>query len=192
METGLDEGNIQAYTEALTGTVDALADVMNISDELSESGMQLGDTFRDYVAENLDVVQRAVEGDTDAILELQEVATQDILGQLVQKNAAALGQSEADIQNVVNNTASAWQDIQNMLDSNQLRVGDSIDDGPLYDKLTNIINAVAQTTDEAQQLLAAMGFDAEVELDTEKERAVTEYPKPAEYEEGVMQTSAGP
>ena len=192
LETGLDEGNIQAYTEALTGTVDALADVMNISDELSESGMQLGDTFRDYVAENLDVVQRAVEGDTDAILELQEVATQDILGQLVQKNAAALGQSEADIQNVVNNTASAWQDIQNMLDSNQLRVGDSIDDGPLYDKLTNIINAVAQTTDEAQQLLAAMGFDAEVELDTEKERAVTEYPKPAEYEEGVMQTSAGP
>ena len=53
--------------------------------------MQLGDVFRDYVAENLDVVQAALEGDTDAILQLQEVATQDIVGQLAQQNAEALG-----------------------------------------------------------------------------------------------------
>ena len=107
METGLEPGNVEAYTTALTGTVDALADVMNISDELSEAGMQLGDTFRDYVAENLDIVQRAVEGDTDAVLQLQEVATQDILGQLIGKNAAALGQSQEDIQNIVNTAADA-------------------------------------------------------------------------------------
>lgn len=73
---------------------------MNISDEVSESGMQLGSIFRDYVAENLDVVEAALAGDTDAILQLQEIATQDTLYQMAQKNAEALGITADEFQNL--------------------------------------------------------------------------------------------
>lgn len=78
---------------------------MNISDEIADKGMQLGDVFRDYVAENLDVVQAALEGDTDAILKLQEVATKDIVGQLAQQNAEALGLTAQDMQAIADNAA---------------------------------------------------------------------------------------
>ncbi len=67
---------------------------MNISDEVADSGYQLGSIFRDYVAANLDVVEAALAGDTDAILRLQEVATQDTLYQMAEKNAEALGLTE--------------------------------------------------------------------------------------------------
>lgn len=165
---------------------------MNVSDELAASGMQLGDIFRDYVAENLDVVQSALEGDTDAILQLQEVATQDTLYQLAQKNAEALNITEDKFWELANVAGQAWDDIRSMLEDGQLRVGDNIDDGPLVDALNHIINSVATTEAEAEKILADMGFDAEVEMQKEGEVARSEYPVPAEYTTDTLQTGAGP
>jgi hypothetical protein len=48
----------------------SLADIMNITDELQEAGMTLGDHFGDYLLEHMDLVKKAADGDKDAILEL--------------------------------------------------------------------------------------------------------------------------
>lgn len=71
-----------------------------------------------------------------------------------------------------------------MLENDQLRVGDNIDAGPLYEQLTNMINAVAMTSEQAQELLAAMGFDAEVEEVTDKQEKKDKYLEPAQYGPG--------
>jgi hypothetical protein len=34
-------------------------DVMNVTDELSEAGMKLGDHFKNYVLENMEEVEKA-------------------------------------------------------------------------------------------------------------------------------------
>lgn len=107
LKDGLDKNDISDYNDALTGIVDSLADIMNVSDEVSESGVQLGSIFRDYVAANLDVVEQALAGDTDAILQLQEVATQDTLYQLAEKNAEALGITEDKFNELVNVAGTA-------------------------------------------------------------------------------------
>lgn len=79
-----------------------------------------------------------------------------------------------------------------MLEDGELRVGDNINDGPLMDALTNIINNVAATEEEAEKILADMGFDAEVQINKEGETARSEYPIPATYTTATMQTGAGP
>ena len=66
----------------MTELKDSLSDVMDITDELQAAGMTLGDHFGDYIIKNQDTVLKALEGDRDAILELQKVAAEDILLQL--------------------------------------------------------------------------------------------------------------
>lgn len=61
---------------------DALADIINVSDEIAEGGVGLGEFFDDYIINNADVVQDALRGDRDAIEELQQAAAVDMVLQL--------------------------------------------------------------------------------------------------------------
>lgn len=60
------------------------------------------------------------------------------------------------------------------------------------DALLNIINNVATTEEEAEKILADMGFDAEVELNKEGETSRSQYPLPATYTTDTIETGAGP
>ena len=78
-----------------------------------------------------------------------------------------------------------------MLNEGEIRVGDNLNPGPLYDKLTEIINATAMTADEAMALLAQMGFDAKVKETDQVRTTKGEYLEPATYTTDSMETSAG-
>ena len=159
--------DIVKSTKAMDDMKEALADVMNISDELNEMGMTLGDHFGDYLVENMDTVKKAANGDRDAILELQEVAAQDMLIQLGYdpNNDAELFQS-------VSNTMDM---IRSKLNDGSLKIG-RVDDTELINSLEGIINACATTVPQAEAILARMGFDAEVTSEPSTEEATTWIP----------------
>lgn len=143
-----------AKVTALKDMKDAFADIFDITDELQRAGLKLGDHFGDYLLDHMDLVEKAADGDKEAILELQRVAAEDIILQL--------DLSEENQQELLYKVKGTMDDIKSMLDNNELQIG-AIDDGPLMESLNKIINSVAMTTEQAEALLATMGFDAEVE-----------------------------
>ena len=60
-----------AQVEALSEIKNASADLLGITDELSEAGLTLGDTFGKHVKENMDVVYAAFSGSQEAAMEMQ-------------------------------------------------------------------------------------------------------------------------
>lgn len=167
----IDSKDIVKSSKAMTEMKDALADVMNVSDELNELGMTLGDHFGDYLIENMDTVEKAAKGDQDAIIELQEVATQDILMQLG-------FDPDTDTQ-LFNDLSTTMDMIRSKLNDGSLKFG-AVDDTALLDSLNGIINACATTVPQAEAILANMGFDAEVTSEPSSEEATTWIP--AKYE----------
>lgn len=147
---------------ALSEMKAAFADILNITDELAEEGMTLGDHFGNYLIEHLDTVEKAADGDKQAILELSRVATEDILLQ-IKPNI----QQDSELWSLVQNQ---MDEIQTMLDNNKLKIG-KVDDTELINSLDNMIAELGLSTDEAATLLASMGFNAEFE---EKEVPITE------------------
>lgn len=150
----IKHGDELAKAKALAKLTDSLADIIGMTDELAESGMHLGKHFGDYITENQDVVEDALRGDSDAILELQRVAAEDI--------AIQIGVDEAADQELLNHVGSTMDMVQAMLDSGDLKLG-AVDNSALLASLTETINAVAMDVNQAEALLASMGFDAEVE-----------------------------
>lgn len=147
--------DIIKQSEALDDMADAMADVMDISDELDAAGIKLGKHFKDYLANNMDVVEKAADGDRDAILQLQQVAAEDIVLQIT---------SDPNEQNqLISNVTSLMENIQSMLDSQDLKIGSPImDNAPLLASLNDLINSVGMSVSQAQSLLAGLGFDAKV------------------------------
>lgn len=165
---------------AMSDLKDALADVMNISDELDKYGTTLGDHFGNYLLENMDKVEAAARGDQNAILDLQEVATEDILIQLGYDQEA-----DAELFAQVDSTMEL---MRAKLNDGSLKFG-TVDDAELLASLTNTINAITDDVNVAQQILARMGYDAEVvEGDSNEEETVW---KPAEYQAGKAITTGG-
>lgn len=135
---------------------DALADIMNISDELTGSEYGLGEYFGNYITEHQDTVLAALKGDQDAIIELQHVAAQDLIMQL-----------DTDQLLVDTETAKSIIDdhmalMQEALADGRLKLG-AVDDTDLLASLSNTINSLTDDVNVAQQILARMGYDAEVE-----------------------------
>lgn len=143
---------------AMTDLKDALADVMNISDDLAESGLTLGDHFGNYVAKNMDKVEKAMNGDRDAILDLQKVAGQDYLIQLGAVDASKLIGSVQDATSIFN---EQFDSIRNLVNSGDLKFG-PVDNTALLSSLTQTINAMTTDVQTAEKILANLGFNAKV------------------------------
>ena len=136
---------------AMSDLKDALADVMDISDELDKYGITLGDHFGDYLLENMDKVEAASNGDRDAILDLQQVATEDILIQL--------GFDETADAELFSHLDSTMDLIRSKIDDGSLKVG-AVDDADLIASLNQMLTAVGTDVDAAQKILAGLGFNA--------------------------------
>ena len=149
--------DILKSAEAMADLKDSLADVLNISDELAESGIKLGDHFGEYVAENMDVVEKAISGNKDALFELSRVAAEDILIQIGYDEETLTASGE-----------NAWQLVSNQMDVIQAMVNSKelefgpVNDTALLSSLEGVINSLTNDVGEAQRILAGLGFDATV------------------------------
>lgn len=137
--------------DTVNGLTDAYGDMFDMD------ASQLSDGFLKS-AENLDLLKQAAEGSEEAYNQLQSNIQDDILQVQLGLNGDDLADIENDINNFVNDTE--FQD---------MKIGADIEDGPLMDKLNDIINASGMTAAQAQELLSTMGIDAELEQVTKDE-----------------------
>lgn len=150
--------NFEEWHDALkTGTKDVprLTKTMKqlkntYGDMLDIDGSQLSEEFLSN-AENLELMQEAANGSEEAYNELQAAAAKDIL---IHAGADTTEAEEAVSRLQDYTTSDAFEDIE---------IGAYIDDADAIQAMNELINAADMTATEAQNLLAGMGIDAEVE-----------------------------
>lgn len=144
--SALETGNMQEKALAASQMADAFGDMLDLN------GEQLSSEFLEN-AENLLLMKQAAEGVVGKYEELQERAREDLIAHLFIDGS----QAEADAYKL-NDT------IQNAIGN--IQIGALIDDAGVYEQMNQLINAVAMTADQAEDLLSSMGVDAEVETVT--------------------------
>ena len=103
--------------------------------------------------ENLQLLQQAAQGSEQAYEQLQLRAQQDIIAQV--------GLNTADFYTAQGQFFDQYNNIQNSL--SDIQVGAFIDNTQAIQSMNQIINAADMTAQQATDLLASMGVDAEVQ-----------------------------
>lgn len=137
----------QEYAEAMIQTKDAVADLLDISQEYVSN---------DFIIEHLDEIGKAATGDAEAINALKQALASDVADNL----AAALSTSETA-------AASLREELQGLIDDayafDDLEVGASLyldgQDG-FVDALNQMIAETGMTVDQVNALCDSMGFEA--------------------------------
>lgn len=143
----------QEYYDALTDMQDALADIL--------------DTEKDYISEtfvqdHLEDIQKAADGDADAIDRLHKALAVDMVAHIAVDN----GLDETQVQNLINQVQGLQiPDIEvgAKLDSSQF----SNDEKAFLDQMLEIVENAKMTADEANEFFGQMGFDANFETHPE-------------------------
>ena len=154
----------QEYAEAMGGIRDALADVYNTESKYVSN---------DFVAEHLEEIERIANGDEEAIENLRNALTDDIIMNIMINNDLDASVRD-DIMNSIHQLQTEIPDI---------KIGTSIDIDSLEDSemdfmesMQHIIDAAGLTAEQANALFNTMGFQAAFatqEVPTEQE--VPEY-----------------
>ena len=139
----LNNGDMIDQAEVIDEIKDSMSDMLDLPyDSLSD----------DFVtdAENLDLMREAANGSEEAYNALREAATQDILAQV--------GLDDTNFQAKFSELDSQ---IQNGLDN--IEIGAYVNDSQAIQAMNELINSADMTAQQATDLLASMGVDAEVE-----------------------------
>ena len=153
--------NSEDWMNALSG--DNLHDQARVIDDVREAygnlldldGSQLSDDFVKNV-DNLELMNQALEGSEDAYNQLMEAAQLDIEEQQF-KIYPSIDQEAFYAEK------EAFQTVLDNLNFDDLEVGTSLDNTPAIAAMEEMVNAANMTATQAQQYLASMGVDAEVE-----------------------------
>ena len=149
------QDNLEEYVESLQEAENDYKDLLNLDNKAHLS--------KDFLesADNLKLMQEAINGSTEAYDELADRAQQDLVNQgtenIFKLNADIdpedLAQLQENLMSHINDIESSIQDIE---------VGAELNDAGFIAELDNLINAAGLTADQATALLASMGIDAEV------------------------------
>ena len=134
---------MQDMAKAAAEMTDAYGDMLDID------GSSLSADFLTN-AENLELMKQAAEGSEEAYNKLRDAARDDIITHVFLDDE----QAQAD--------AYALNDVLQS-ELKDLEIGAMIDDAGVYQQMNQLINAADMTAQEATDLLASMGVDAEVE-----------------------------
>ena len=143
----------QEYYDALTDMQDALADILDTEEDF------ISETF---VQDHLEDIQKAADGDADAIDRLHKALAVDMVAHIAVDN----GLDEAQVQNLINQVQGLQiPDIEvgAKLDSSQF----SNDEKAFLDQMLEIVENAKMTADEANEFFGQMGFDANFETHPE-------------------------
>lgn len=142
-EQMLTSGSIQDAAQAGAELQDVYSDLLDLPFE------NLSPDFTQDI-DNLHLLQQAANGSEQAYEQLRQAAMQDILAQV--------GLDDTNFQSTFNTLQSQ---INNGIDD--LQIGAYVDDTQAIQAMNQLINAAEMTADQATDLLASMGVDAEVE-----------------------------
>lgn len=140
----------QEYFEAMTNMKDAMSDVLNISEDF------LSD---DFITENMEDIEKAANGDAEAIDRLRAAALEDIVMNFELNSDMTNQELWTKVQGL--------QDELNALFPNGIEVGATIDTSQLgsgeaqfIQHLNELIAASGMTTEQVNAMLSGMGFTA--------------------------------
>ena len=158
----LESGNIQDQAAIMDELSDAYGNMLDID------GGQLSKDFLQN-AENLKLMEEAANGSTEAYEQLMDAAQLDLENQKFSIDPTI------DTEKFYEEKAAFEAGLQAM-NFDDLEVGAKINDQDALNAMSNLVNAAHMTATEAQNYLASMGVDAEVEevtVDSEDDHQYT-------------------
>lgn len=139
------------YYEALGQLDDIMSDILNI-----DTGV-LSDGFYQN-ADALDAMERAANGDVDAIDDLRAIAAQDIVMHLDVQNI-----TPEDKDYLINNELLPMlSEFQALLDGQPLGTTVDIDTNPFIMKLNQLLEDGQLTAEQVTNILSSIGMDADI------------------------------
>ena len=150
----------QEYWEALDKTQDALADLLDASDDVKKYFTD------DFIKENADEIAKAAKGDEKAIDSLRRAALKQIVLNIELNDNSKLTNEEL------------WKSVQGLQDKIKelnlnVEVGTTIDDQSFVDACNNMIEQASLTKEQANAIFEQMGFNANFETDSQPTKYVT-------------------
>lgn len=171
LETWQKDLEVAAETGHLvTDTANEMAEAYG--NLLDMDGSNLSESFLKS-ADNLQLMQEALNGSEEAYEQLQQAAVQDIL--------IGIGLNQADVDQMYSQFDQLLTDAEYNLDD--IEVGASLDDTNFLNGLSDMLTNLGVTVDQAQDILSGLGIDAEVQSVT------TEQPTQSTYSGAVAEMS---
>lgn len=171
LETWQKDLEVAAETGHLvTDTANEMAEAYG--NLLDMDGSDLSESFLKS-ADNLQLMQEALNGSEEAYEQLQQAAVQDIL--------IGIGLNQTDVDQMYSQFDQLLTDAEYNLDD--IEVGASLDDTNFLNGLSDMLTNLGVTVDQAQDILSGLGIDAEVQSVT------TEQPTQSTYSGAVAEMS---
>ena len=128
-----------AYKKAVNNLTDSVSELVGISVDAQ------------FVEDNLNLVEDAIHGDTDALIELQKNAAIELV--------TSLNLPEDEMNTLVN--------FANEYNGYQMEVGATIDDRDFIATLNNMLSSGQMTMEQIQSYLNSLGYTAEISKETQ-------------------------
>ena len=145
----------EEYYQAQLGVKKALADLFDVSEDYIS--LELVDEFAKD-EEAMKLMAKAAKGDGDAIDQLREKASQDIIARIRLEDN--VNTDEFD---------SIWKNIQNIIDNHSnefnVAVGAEIKNDSFIDALQQMVDKAGLSVDQINTVLSSMGYEAQFEAD---------------------------
>ena len=142
-----DTGKLKDFSAEGVATYNNLKASVN---KMLNTSTDLSNAFWDN-AENMKNIEKAAQGDTKALGELQKAAAQDYLMQIAY---------EADTQEAYD-AINAFSDFLINYDLPTLDAGDILDDDAFIQKCNSLIESAGLTSEQVSNAFKAMGYDVE-------------------------------
>ena len=144
---------IKKWTQGLDDSIETQQAVVELQNALNDVFKTKVSTA--FIKKNFDVIQSAMEGDTEAVQRFQDLAAEDVL--LTVKGVSDFDDLDQQLQDL-HNTIMAYAD------QSDFTIGAQIEDQGFINSCQAIVAAAGMTAAQAQQYFNAMGYD--VEFDT--------------------------
>ena len=144
---------IKKWTQGLDDSIETQQAVVELQDALNDVFKTKVST--DFIKKNFDVIQSAMEGDTEAVQRFQDLAAQDVL--LTVKGVSDFDSLDEQLQILHNN-------ILDYARQSDFTIGAKIEDQGFINSCQAIVAAAGMTAQQAQEYFGSMGYD--VEFDT--------------------------
>lgn len=149
-----DTGKLKDFSAEGVATYNNLKASVN---KMLNTSTDLSNAFWDN-AENMKNIEKAAQGDTKALGELQKAAAKDYLMQIAY---------EADTQEAYD-AINAFSDFLINYDLPTLDVGEILDDDAFIQKCNELIEASGMTAEQVSNAFKAMGYDADILVETKE------------------------
>lgn len=149
-----DTGKLKDFSAEGVATYNNLKASVN---KMLNTSTDLSNAFWDN-AENMKNIEKAAQGDTKALGELQKAAAKDYLMQIAY---------EADTQEAYD-AINAFSDFLINYDLPTLDVGEILDDDAFIEKCNSLIESAGLTSQQVSNAFKAMGYDADILVETKE------------------------